>query len=84
VSDKKEHLAWLLKKMVEETNEFIENPCYEEAADIFEVLRTLTDLYSLDIEKVHATADDKRVERGGFIQGVILEVVGEHANDYKI
>jgi predicted house-cleaning noncanonical NTP pyrophosphatase (MazG superfamily) len=77
VSTKKEHQEWLSKKMSEEVNEFIENPSYEEAADIFEVLRSLTRLHGLNMDEIQCSADDKRAVNGGFMKGVILERVGK-------
>ena len=68
---------WLFEKMKEELQEFIDNPCYEEAADIFEVFRSLCDLHNLEIEGVESTAMDKREQRGGFSDRIILEKVNQ-------
>ena len=45
-----EHMVWLKEKIVEEAQEFIENPCYEEAADMLEVVRTFCHLSKLEWE----------------------------------
>ena len=63
--------------MSEEVEEFLENPSYEEAADILEVLRGFAALHNLEMEKIQHVASTKAVERGGFFKGIILEVVGD-------
>ena len=65
----------LCDKMYEELNEFIENPCIEEAADIYEVLKSICWLHSLNMDEVINTARDKFTRRGGFSNGIILERV---------
>ena len=77
VHGKDEHLVYLRNKMIEETDEFVENPCLEEAADVYEVLVSLCQLYSLDFEDVVREAVHKRGDRGGFMKGIILERVDE-------
>lgn len=65
----------LREKMREEVAEFIENPSYDEAADIYEVLYALAWLHKLDMQGVVNTAVQKREERGGFHHGIVLESV---------
>ena len=65
----------LFEKMKEEMQEFIDNPCYEEAADIFEVFRALCSFHGLDIDGVQSTAMDKCERRGGFSNRVVLSRV---------
>jgi len=76
VHGKDEHVVMLKHKMEEEIGEFIRDPCYEEAADILEVLRALASLYDLEMNEIRRTADNKRNERGGFSKGIILQNVG--------
>tara|TARA_R110000824_G_scaffold223032_8_gene410798 strand:+ start:1350 stop:1562 length:213 start_codon:yes stop_codon:yes gene_type:complete len=68
---------WLFEKMKEEMQEFIDSPCYEEAADIFEVFLSLCNLHGLDIDGVESVAMDKRERRGGFSSRIILDSVDE-------
>jgi predicted house-cleaning noncanonical NTP pyrophosphatase (MazG superfamily) len=65
----------LRAKILEEANEFIENPCEEEAADMLEVLFAFTHLNGIDFEDVLEVAREKAEERGGFFNGIILEEV---------
>ena len=74
----------LKDKMVEETDEFLENPSYEEAADMYEVLRALANLYGLSMKTIYETADEKRLDRGGFDDGIILERVDTGRRRYKV
>lgn len=72
-----EHLAFLKLKMIEELDEFMDDPCLEEAADMYEVFRQLLILNNLIVEDVVFAAADKRHEKGGFSNGVILQEVGK-------
>lgn len=75
IKDKERHHVWLLDKMVEEMNEFYYDPSYEEAADVYEVFRSLVKLYEMDMQKIIKEAEHKRIERGSFDDGIILERV---------
>jgi len=78
VRDRAEHLSRLRDKVVEELQEFTEEPCLEEAADLYEVLLTLVELHDMDMNDVVATAQDKRKRCGGFRGGAVLvEVTDE-------
>ena len=70
-----EHLVFLRVKMIEEVNEFIMDPSYEEAADILEVLKAFCSLNDLDFDIVISTAHSKQETHGGFHGGVILREV---------
>ena len=68
----------LYKKMHEELNEFIEKPCLEEAADMYEVLKTICWLHNIGMPAVISSAVEKREKRGGFGEGIILEGVNRN------
>lgn len=70
-----EYRARLYEKLCEEIAEFIETPCEEEAADIYEVLRALCLEHALSMESVENVAMEKRATRGGFLDRVVLEKV---------
>lgn len=75
IADLLELKEMLYKKMNEELNEFIELPSLEEAADMYEVLRTIVWAHNISMEDVMLAAESKRQKRGGFNDGVILEKV---------
>jgi len=72
-----EHMVMLKEKIYEEAQEFIENPCYEEAADMLEVVKAFCYLGNLEWESVLCTAVSKQETHGGFYRGIILERVGK-------
>ena len=77
VCGRDEHIVMLKRKMVEEVDELIREPSYEEAADVFEVLREFANIYDLEMDEIRRVADDKREKRGGFSKGIILQNVGD-------
>jgi len=77
IADSKEYRSRLYDKMIEELNEFVENPSYEEAADMYEVLRAICLEYALSMESVENVAMEKRLRRGSFYDKVVLEKVDD-------
>jgi predicted house-cleaning noncanonical NTP pyrophosphatase (MazG superfamily) len=78
-NDGKEHIRLLKAKMQEEIEEFIDEPTYNEAADLVEVVKALCYLNGLEWDVVLETAVHKQETRGGFYRGVVLETV-----DYRM
>ena len=74
-ADVGEFVQRLEDKMKEELQEFMEKPCLEEAGDMYEVLRCLCWLHRFDMQDVINSADLKRIDRGGFNKGVVLEEI---------
>ena len=68
---------YAFKKLQEEVQEFIENPCAEEAGDIMEIFHFICDRLKIRDTEVMAETTAKRITRGGFDQGIILEWVEE-------
>ena len=61
--------------MREELDEFINTPCEEEAADMYEVLHAICLLHTLPMEIVENVAMEKRAQCGAFNDMIILEKV---------
>ena len=74
VKDKEELLKLLLDKLIEEVYEFIKNPSIEEAADILEVLESILKIRGYSLKDVLDVKEVKRIERGGFDEGIIVEI----------
>ena len=65
----------LCQKLQEEVDEFLENPCLEELADIQEVILALVSRNSWSVYDLEHVRKEKLVARGGFEKGFILEYV---------
>jgi len=78
-----ERIQRLFDKMREELDEFIENPCLEEAADIYEVFLTLCTAHELSFREVLVVASAKREERGGFDNGVVLRDRADNDEEWR-
>ena len=65
----------LFEKLIEELDEFKENPCNEEMADMLEVIHSLCDIYGFNKDEVEKIRIEKKCSRGGFENGVILDFV---------
>ena len=66
---------YAMRKLQEEVMEFVENPCAEEAADIIEIMNFICHRLGIHEHTIVAEATAKRVLRGGFEMGFILEWV---------
>tara|TARA_R110002020_G_scaffold47320_4_gene134699 strand:- start:774 stop:1091 length:318 start_codon:yes stop_codon:yes gene_type:complete len=66
-----------LKKLREEVQEFVENPCAQEAADIEEILEFVCNRLSIGPTAIRAERLAKHATRGGFDMGLVLEWVEE-------
>ena len=75
----KEYRVELYKKLLEECNELItakiSNNIIEEAADVFEVLKAISELEGKNIDAVIESSKQKRLKRGGFIKKIFLEKI---------
>lgn len=64
----------LMDKLQEEVEEYIESRNLEELADILEVLIALADQMGSSFAEVDAFRQLKRIDRGGFDIGLVMEV----------
>jgi len=81
VAEEPEYERRLLDKMVEELEEFRENPCIEEAADMCEVFSAICEHWGFGIAEVIETAEDKAEDRGRFTRRFILRIHSEEKED---
>lgn len=75
IADDKEYQAAVYAKIIEEINEFKENPCIEEAADILEIVNSLFFYHGFRLEDIERARKDKEEKRGGFQKRIVLEKV---------
>ena len=80
IASKEEHLELLEKKLHEEVAEFIEakntkGKNLEELADVMEVLFGLSKNLGYSEEELMEKRDEKKEEKGGFEEGIVLERV---------
>jgi predicted house-cleaning noncanonical NTP pyrophosphatase (MazG superfamily) len=66
-----------MKKLQEEVQEFVEDPCAEEAADIMEIFHFICHRMGIKESEILAQGTSKRILRGAFEMGYILEWVEE-------
>jgi predicted house-cleaning noncanonical NTP pyrophosphatase (MazG superfamily) len=76
IATHEEYITRLAHKLQEEMDEFTDNPCVEELADIQEVILSLADACGWDLERQRLT---KNLNRGGFERRYILIEVDEDA-----
>ena len=78
IADENEFELKLHEKLQEEINEFFENPCAEEIADIVEVLDTIRKHHKIDYNEIKHQKKIKFIKRGGFNKNLILEWTKEN------
>ena len=75
VTSETQHMAFLKEKMIEELEEFMEDPCEEEAGDMLEVLLSMLKLKGISFDDVQDVSYVKMLERGSFGEGIVLTTV---------
>lgn len=71
LADGREYARRLREKLVEETQEFVEDPSVEELADVLEVVYALRDELGVSEQQLEKARLEKRRERGGFARGAV-------------
>ena len=69
--------TYAFEKLREEVEEFIANPCAEEVADVMEILNFICHRSGIRDTTILAETLAKRVSRGSFDQGFVLDWVEE-------
>lgn len=77
IASNEEYTAELEKKLMEETNEYLEDKNLTELSDIMEVICALAKNLGYSEEELFAKRNERRESRGGFDKKIILE------NTYK-
>jgi predicted house-cleaning noncanonical NTP pyrophosphatase (MazG superfamily)/predicted RNase H-like nuclease len=80
IAAKEEYTKLLEEKLKEEVNEFIEAKNLEELADVMEVLFGLADNLGYSEDELLEKRNIKRIDRGGFKEGIKLLKVYERDN----
>ncbi len=75
IASKEEYFELLKQKLIEETEEFMEDENLEELADIMEVLFALAEILEYKEEDLFKKRQDKKEKRGGFKKRIILRKV---------
>lgn len=75
IATKEQHYSLLEDKLKEEVNEYLEDKNLEELADVMEVLFALADSLGYSEEELIKRRLEKKEERGGFKEGIVLKKV---------
>ncbi len=70
-----EYIEALKEKLLEEAHEVLDAPSekvIEEIADVQEVLSALISALEINLQELEQVKHSKRLERGGFTEGIIL------------
>lgn len=81
VLNNEEYLTKLHKKLLEETNEFLEAEssaeAVEELADIMELIHALAEVHGVTFEQLEQVRTEKAAKRGGFKERMYLIEVAD-------
>jgi diadenosine tetraphosphate (Ap4A) HIT family hydrolase/predicted house-cleaning noncanonical NTP pyrophosphatase (MazG superfamily) len=75
IADDKEYRKMIREKLMEEVNEYLESGHKKELSDILEVIYAICDFEQIDFKQIEAFQKDKKQERGGFADRIILDRV---------
>jgi len=77
VANNNEYENELYLKLQEELEEFILKPCTEELVDMLEVLDAIRKFHNINLDELKIVKKEKKIERGGFNDRIILETTKE-------
>lgn len=72
-----QYIRMLHEKLVEEAQEFLQNPSVEELADMGEVMHAILAFNNISLEEFQRVRLEKLAERGGFGKRLLLKEVIE-------
>ena len=78
-----EYIKELNRKLLEESNEFVEENDIEELADVMEVMESIMKIKNIQWEEVKKIQTKKRDKKGSFDRKIYLEYVEEEKRNIK-
>ena len=76
ILNSEEYRDELYKKLLEEANEVVnaktKEDILEELADVYEVVRAISELENSNIDNIVEISDNKKLKRGGFTKRIFL------------
>lgn len=79
IMENEEYIKELNKKLIEETEEYLEEESIEEIADILEVIHSILKVKGITLEEVEKIRKDKKKERGGFDKKIkLIKVISKN------
>lgn len=83
IMDDNEYIKELNRKLLEESNEFVEENDIEELADVMEVMESIMKIKNIQWEEVKKIQTKKRDKKGSFDRKIYLEYVEEEKRNIK-
>ena len=83
IMDENEYIKELNRKLLEESNEFVEENDIEELADVMEVIEAIMKSKNINCEDVKKIQEKKKNKKGSFNRKIYLEYVEEEKRNIK-
>lgn len=83
IMDDNEYIKELNRKLLEESNEFVEENDIEELADVMEVIEAIMKSKNINWEDVKKIQEKKKNKKGSFNRKIYLEYVEEEKRNIK-
>ncbi|MHA1500630.1 MAG: phosphoribosyl-ATP pyrophosphohydrolase [Candidatus Heimdallarchaeota archaeon] len=77
IENDNEFLQFLIEKLLEEVQEFKDNPSQDELADILEVTHAIVKAQKWSLRLIESVRKKKHIQRGGFSKKLFLISVNE-------